>query len=243
MTHLMNPLFAALAAAVCLAGASAQAADRPVRWLRSAVAACCEGSLRSLAPALAEAEAEAEARVRPEAPVTEAVLPGTGRPIESVWGPDERASGMAPEQGGEPQPCPACQLNRLRHVLEESRARLARGKHLIASLEDGGFLGDDDELTILEAFLNACSVWINRGMDQVDPLLSPAQRARFVRALETCNQTIDQTLEAFQAYDAPRRSSSLIAYYQFQAAHELTLLRADNVRLLAQLGQTGGAGD
>lgn len=241
MTQVMHQLFVALATAVCLAGVSAQAAGRPVCWLRSAVAACCEDSLRSLAPALAEAEAEA--RVRPEAPVPEAVLPGTGRPIESVWGPDERASGMAPEPGGAPQPCPACQLNLLRHVLEESRARLARGKQLVASIEDGGFLGDDDELTILEAFLNACSVWINRGMDRVDPLLSPAQRARFVRALETCNQTIDQTLEAFQAYDAPRRSSSLIAYYQFQAAHELTALRADNVRLLAQLGQTGGAGD
>jgi len=238
MTHLMNPFFAALATAVCLAGASAQAADRPVRWLRSAVAACCEDSLRSLAPA------GWEARVRPEAPVTEAVLPGAGRPIESVWGPDERASERAPEQGGAPQPCPACQLNRLRQVLDESRNRLARGKHLVAtSIEGGGFLGDDDELTILEAFLNACSVWVNRRMDRVDPLLSTAQRARFVRALETCNQTIDQTIEAFQAFDAPHPSSSLIDYYQFKAAHELTVLRADNVRLLAQLRQAGGAGD
>ena len=104
--------------------------------------------------------------------------------------------------------------------------------------DDDRHLDDESELTILEWLLNACARWANRGMDRIDPLLTTAQRTRFVKALEECNQTIDQTLEAFFATASPWRRGHLIQDLQFEAAQELKTIRADNVRILALLRHT-----
>ncbi len=130
-----------------------------------------------------------------------------------------------------------CELKRLREILEESRARVARGKGILNLLhEDFDSLVDDEsETTILEWLFNAGARWINRGMDRIDPLLTTAQRQRFVKALEECNQTIDETLDAFFESATPRRHGHLVQDLQFEVTRELSALRRDNIRVLALL--------
>jgi hypothetical protein len=172
------------------------------------------------------------AAARPEAP------DAPGRPVHSICGPHEYGVEGPPQNLGG-QLCQQCQLNRLQHVLEESRDRLARGKSIMDSLHgDDGYLDDEHELTILEWLLSACARWANRGMDRIDPLLTAPQRTRFVEALEECNQVIDQTLEAFFASASPWWRGHLIQDLQFEAARQLKVLRADNVRILTMLRRT-----
>lgn len=195
----------------------------------------------TIACGLAGACAFGQAADRPKAPVAE-----PGRPIASISGSgawDACGSERPPEHRGGPQSCQLCQLDRLRQVLETSRDRLAGGKDVVASLHDeGGSRTGDGASTTLEGCLEAWAAWVDRGMERLDPLMGATERARFAAALEACNQTIDQTLEAFQEPATPAHDGCRIEYLQREAAYELTVLRADNVRVLAQLQRTGGAG-
>ena len=186
----------------------------------------------TLAIASTLAGAFGQAAARPEAP------DAPGRPVHSICRPYEYCV-EGPPQNLDGQPCQHCQLDRLQQVLEESRERLARGKSIMNSLhDDDRYLDDECELTVLEWLLNACARWANRGMDRIDPLLTTPQRTRFVKALEECNQNIDQILEAFFVSASPRRGGHLIQDLQFEAARELKAMRADNVRILALLRHT-----
>jgi hypothetical protein len=186
----------------------------------------------TLAIASTLAGAFGQAAARPEAP------DAPGRPVHSICRPhDDCAEG--PPQSPDGQPCQHCQLDQLRQVLKESRERLAQGKSIMNSLhDDERYLEDVSEMTVLEWLLNACARWVNRGMDRIDPLLTAAQRTRFVKALEECNQAIDQTLEVFFASASPWRRGHLIQDLQFEAAQDLKAMRADNVRILALLRHT-----
>jgi hypothetical protein len=130
-----------------------------------------------------------------------------------------------------------CELKHLRRVLDEGRAKVARGKGILNQLHDDSeaLVDDDSEMTILEWLLNAGARWINRGMDRIDPLMTAAQRQRFGQALEECNQTIDETLDAFYESVTCRRSGHLVQDLQFEVARELSALRKDNIRVLAIL--------
>jgi hypothetical protein len=99
-------------------------------------------------------------------------------------------------------------------------------------------MNDENEMTILEWLLKASFRWVNRGMDRVDPLLTTAQRSRFVKLLEASNQTIDQTLDAFYASAFPCQGGLLVRELQFAVAGELAALRRDNLRLLALMRRT-----
>jgi hypothetical protein len=130
-----------------------------------------------------------------------------------------------------------CELEQLRRVLDGGRAKVARGKAILSQLDDDfeSLVDDDSEMTILEWLFNAGARWINRGMDRIDPLLTAAQRQRFGQALEQCNQSIDEALDAFYESAASRRSGHLVQDLQLEVARELSALRRDNIRVLALL--------